>query len=44
MAGFSKAETERLCQFILDVKRGNGAYARRKMNGNLDLKKNTLVF
>ena len=44
MAGPSKAETEGLRQPILDVQRGNGAYAHRKMGENLDLTNETPVY
>lgn len=44
MAGPVKPETEGLRQPILDMQRGNGAYAHRKMGENLDLSQETPVY
>ena len=44
MAGPVKPETEGLRQPILDMQRGNGAYAHRKMGETLDLSQETPVY
>ncbi|MDH6310538.1 beta-galactosidase [Dysgonomonas sp. PFB1-18] len=44
MASPSKPETEGLRKPILDIQRGNGAYAHRKLGENLDLTRETPVY